>query len=799
EEGKSGLEELRKRFVELGETGDPKYESLKLITSALKRRKKNLQVSRDVFLKSEIVKKFKEEVALALPEIGDEKRPSEQTGKAIEAFRRRQIDSGKLPEDVETIYVALKQTKRYFTTFLLGATIEEESHRKNFEITKSACPIPFQENNTAFILLSYLWKKVVSKKDFTNYFNEIKSGLGLKLFRESSCFEVLEKQEFSKQDYEDIENAQKDLLGGDIEKLAFYYWGYDLYINPLPPLVPMESDVEFKGTGGKTYTFPDCGETSLRNFLNALLYNPETTEFDIVKLKKLTKNKTLIEYYEKRYRTAKNIIDMQAHHDWAQVVSNIKGGIYKSNGVGCKYEITAGIPGMLSILRVLLDQISFENFDELAESLSKKLEIYIDIEESPGSEKRFGDIRFNFDEAEITWRFEADHFEMKYPEAEKTTFFSSHAKLLQEKMAKYRELIPFFVLYFSNLKQILAEDILGGSLSIVKSAILLRRPVDWIEHLIDGRFPISANKKTFGLINGVFDGFVVLAKGYLSSRDHDLIHRGKVVLGFLLERDRGIEVAIEAAKRLFYDNSHTVLNVAKYLFNKLIEKGHGTTEALQVAKDRAADKNEGVRRKALELFKRLVKKDVGLTDALQVAKDRVADWDSDVQRIALQLLGTLLEKNVIDSKTLQAMPTMITNLLGIKYRDDIVEESFRLFENLVARDIGLNEAIDLATDGVDDSQTSEQVVMNSLGLLEALVSKGKVIDLAISAAEKNVNHLHSDRQGGALDLLIKLVKNGYAFKQARVAIDKTINSYCESVKKTAQELKKQLAIQTSKD
>ena len=758
-------------------------------------REKVFRVPRRNFFKSEIVRNFKEEVILLLPVIGSEGKPSEHIGKVIEAFRQRQIGSEKLPEDEGAIYGSLKRIKKDFSALLLNALLEEELHRKNFEFTKAVCPIPFKENNTIFILLSYLWKRAESKKDFTRYFDEIKRGLGArykrslreafgevviskhyeaielpKLFKETTFFEALEREEFSKQDYERFEETEEDLLGTDIEKLAFFYWGYDLYINPLPPLVQMVMGTEFIGTDGVVYGFPDCGETSLRNFLNALLYSPETKEFDIEKLKKLTTNKDLIGFY-KKYKTAENILNFQAHHDWAQVVSNIKGGIYRyeSAGGSCNISGSGGAPNMLAILKTLLNRISFESFDELAQRLEEILEVYINIKESLGPEKKFGNITFDFAEVRIKWVFKVGHFEMWYPDEEKIKFFSHKAEQLREKIAKDRELRPFFVLYFSNLKQILSEDLLRGSLSVIKSAIFLRRPADWIEHLVEGRFPLSVNKKTLGLINVILDGFVLLAKEYLSSRSHDLILEGEKILMFLLERDKGIEVAIEAASRLFYDDSCIGLDVALELFSELIKKNVGINEALQAAKDRVKDDDARVRGKSLKLFKELGEKNVGVNEAFQAANDRVKDDDAWVRSESLKLFKELVEKNVGVNEAFQAANDRVKD-------DDawVRSESLKLFKELVEKNVGVNEALEAAKDRVKDDDSG--VIKEVLSLFQVLLKKNVVDSEILQAMPKiimdvlNIKYRNStndrDIWEESIGILEKLVTKNIGFNQA---------------------------------
>ena len=97
----------------------------------------------------------------------------------------------------------------------------------------------------------------------------------------------------------------------------------------------------------KSYKFPDCGETSIRNLLNICFYNKELRLFDIPK----KANQNLIKFYEV-FRTfddqsssdKKNIFneDLTSYEAWAYVVSNLDDVAYVYNTDVVKYEIECG-------------------------------------------------------------------------------------------------------------------------------------------------------------------------------------------------------------------------------------------------------------------------------------------------------------------------------------------------------------------------------------------------------------------------------------------------------------------------
>ena len=644
---------------------------------------------------------FRKEIVRALPEIGDEVKPSEQIGKAIEAFRQRQRNPEKMSESEDEIYRSLNSSKKKFPALLLGAVLEEESHRKNFEFTKISCPIPFQENNTTFILLSYLWKKAVDKSDFTTYFDEIKRGLGSS--RRLSFVDVLDSEEFSKSDYENFETSKEDLLGYDIEKLAFFYFGYRLYKKVLPDLVPMESCVEFNGTDRKVYNFPDCGETSLRNFFNALLFNPETREFNVKRLKELTENKDLINYYEEKYKTTKNAATMRAHHDWAQVVSNLPGGIYVNKSEGGNYEITGCAPGMLSILQAFLTRFKFNDFNEFFKILDEELEIDIFIDEilniKNGNSK---EIRFSVNDNVITWGFYKGHFSMKYPEKNEGAFFAQYAKRLQEKIGEHEELVPFFVIYSENLNDIFKQSLLKNITSVVKSAILYSSPERW-----SGLFPIATipeSKTTSILHDNLMDIFVSLATQYMLSGNHDLMLEGGKLFGFTIERDRGIVKTKKVVEEIIHNKAFVreeiVIDILVRLLIKLVRKGEAIQMATEFAqKLRHADDNMK-KNKASSIFSTLAKESKEVKSVVEYAKDLLsnkADW-SKVRGLGLFLSLIQGDKDI---------------------GNEVIEE-----------------ASTASKEYIDHGHMSSQGIWIILALFTSLVSKGKGVKEAKEVVEK---------------------------------------------------------------
>ena len=247
----------------------------------------------------------------------------------------------------------------------------------------------FKQDNdiTAGLLLAWLWKQCNDKIDFTIYLYALQ-----KTINTGQIFNITPtlKDPFTKTDYarmknkyiklteqmpspwqsqEIIQTAPTQLPA--LEELLFYRYGYNLYEAPLPWPVQMTGD-PFHNYNKKE-DFPDCGETALRNFFNALLYNPITQTFDTEILKKLDAVKPLIDFYT-LYKTAEKISTQQAHTDWIHVVSGLPNVEYNGEG-GYGFEgktqissHTSGSKNMLKVIENLLPGI--DSFDALAHKLA---------------------------------------------------------------------------------------------------------------------------------------------------------------------------------------------------------------------------------------------------------------------------------------------------------------------------------------------------------------------------------------------------------------------------------------------
>ena len=115
----------------------------------------------------------------------------------------------------------------------------------------------------------------------------------------------------------------------------------------------------------KTKSFPYCAEATIRSIVNSLLYNPETGTLNMALLPESAQrsmNQKFKDFIEKHPNpTALNYYG-NSLEDWINLVSGIKGVIYKQEG----YEVsaTAGPKNLVSVLNYLLGtkEDSFEAF-----------------------------------------------------------------------------------------------------------------------------------------------------------------------------------------------------------------------------------------------------------------------------------------------------------------------------------------------------------------------------------------------------------------------------------------------------
>ena len=177
---------------------------------------------------------------------------------------------------------------------------------------------------------------------------------------------------------------------------------------------------------GKNY--PDCGETTLRNFINILIYNEKANNFDIEILKKLKSSDNLLEYY-----TIFNTIELQeslstlkifdqelnSRDAWSLIVSNLNDVNYNNScmtkdDTTYKYEIKVGlsntteeetnITNILQVLRYFFRKIRyFDDFEKDEYELNITIEVNL-------NKDGLGHINFKNSNGEFLWEFSEFHY-----------------------------------------------------------------------------------------------------------------------------------------------------------------------------------------------------------------------------------------------------------------------------------------------------------------------------------------------------------------------------------------------------
>jgi len=298
----------------------------------------------------------------------------------------------------------IPDTKPNFVQAILGALDEEK---------KSLFP----EGTVTNFFLALLWKLGNSRNDVKQYLDSLARGLQIPA---NEVFAWRDGASYDLNYYKSLkEKTEQEIMTMDIGDLIFARYGYDYYENILPPLVSMIDNAHYKDPlTNMIIKFPDCGETSLRNFFNFLIYCVAKQLFESELFEKLSEHPSpaLIAFY-KKYNTPELILSNQAHDDWPQVVSNLPNVQYR-NGT-CNISSDTGMQNMLAVINNLLPGISsWEILEERLNTLGIDISI---IPEKPLAEQPIhntltivltkpGKISVTF-----RWQFVPGHFSLEVP------------------------------------------------------------------------------------------------------------------------------------------------------------------------------------------------------------------------------------------------------------------------------------------------------------------------------------------------------------------------------------------------
>ncbi|MGL5129618.1 MAG: hypothetical protein ACRC7D_16070 [Aeromonas popoffii] len=140
--------------------------------------------------------------------------------------------------------------------------------------------------------------------------------------------------------------------------LCHEYYDREVYGRYFPPLCITKT---CRPTPDSEVSFSDCGESSLRNFINVLVKNQDTAQLDagILKRSGLAVDPRVIAFYEKN-PSLETIRSLDVHNQWAEIASSLNARDsrikYLTPGKDAYCELAAGGNNMLHMLQALLGE-----------------------------------------------------------------------------------------------------------------------------------------------------------------------------------------------------------------------------------------------------------------------------------------------------------------------------------------------------------------------------------------------------------------------------------------------------------
>ncbi len=157
--------------------------------------------------------------------------------------------------------------------------------------------------------------------------------------------------------------------------------------------------------GSEYDSYSDCGETSLRNFINIICYDQINNKFDISNLIKLEAIESVIGYY-KKYNTL--TLQHNGRDEWARITVNIPNVKYNSSN---NSEIADGLnsinePNMLTVVKHLFRKVTnWSDFKKFAMKEGDSIETELDP-------KGFGKIIIKYNKNNYIWHFQNRHYQL---------------------------------------------------------------------------------------------------------------------------------------------------------------------------------------------------------------------------------------------------------------------------------------------------------------------------------------------------------------------------------------------------
>jgi hypothetical protein len=188
--------------------------------------------------------------------------------------------------------------------------IVDDVENRHLNKIRQLIPLGTPMNKYSFhILMSLLWWKCPTKSHFIEFYTVIKQYIDI--FMPRHTFEIPAGFADDLYTAEDLETITTDDPYGTLYKV----------FNNVKYIAPIGFAKTRVDTDAGKIKFTDCGESTIRNFIRIMAYNPETGKTDMRKLAEWGAIPEVMEYFEK-YPIGVEERQQKARDDWATIVSH---------------------------------------------------------------------------------------------------------------------------------------------------------------------------------------------------------------------------------------------------------------------------------------------------------------------------------------------------------------------------------------------------------------------------------------------------------------------------------------------
>lgn len=173
-------------------------------------------------------------------------------------------------------------------------------------------------------------------------------------------------------------------------------------------------------SGTKEQTFADCGENSIRNFINILIYNRKDATFDASILEVLETLpgylllSGLIDFY-KEHSNPSLAGESRCYEEWNELISSLNHKVPATSEEKVKYfyknrfDITGGYINMKKVIKKVFGHDDISKIVADVNRISKK-NIILDDRALVEKSSNFGKVYINDEQNNYVWGFQLFHF-----------------------------------------------------------------------------------------------------------------------------------------------------------------------------------------------------------------------------------------------------------------------------------------------------------------------------------------------------------------------------------------------------